>query len=225
VLELVAGQGVSETQRHLLEVVGKHSGDQVGKMLTDSPEEFIAGRVGDGLDVEVGELLMELPRSNSQTGLAGVPQQNRPHYRLGVKAVSLAGSAHVPHRHKTPADGVFSIGCQKLPREVYRAATGTLIKDAKPVGRTLGVMWRQFGFLLLVRYVIVVAKEYIAPVSGVGFLAGLLVRYVIVVAKEYIAPVSGVGFLAGLLVRYDPGSAIVENEEKKVRYPDQACDQ
>jgi hypothetical protein len=24
-------------------------------MLTDSPEEFIAGRIGDGLDVEVGE--------------------------------------------------------------------------------------------------------------------------------------------------------------------------
>ncbi len=55
-LEPVARQGVRQTQRHLLEVLGQHAGDEVRQMLTDRAEQVGGRRVGDGLDVQVGEL-------------------------------------------------------------------------------------------------------------------------------------------------------------------------
>ncbi|KAL1836320.1 hypothetical protein VTK73DRAFT_5092 [Phialemonium thermophilum] len=55
-LELVARQRVRQAQRHLLEVLGQHARDQVGEVGADGAEQVVGRRVGDGLDVEVGQL-------------------------------------------------------------------------------------------------------------------------------------------------------------------------
>jgi hypothetical protein len=61
-LQPVARERVRQTQRHLLEVLGQHAGDEVRKILADSTEQIVGGRIRDGLDVEIRKLVDGAPK-------------------------------------------------------------------------------------------------------------------------------------------------------------------
>lgn len=86
-LELVARERVRETEGHLLEVLWEHARNELREILADGTEEVGGGGVGNGLDVEAGNLVdgsTELGLSNGEGDLLLTSN-------LGKQAVQLGG--------------------------------------------------------------------------------------------------------------------------------------